>query len=472
MSTPPSDRHSRSWTRRRDLPTERERVPAPLVRRRLPSGVGAMIQPNVTHDGDAALTPRFWLGIVITGVAAGLVGDALMLLLQFVQRVAFGSHDFSDFASKVDEASNWHRIAPLLIGGIIAGVGWYLLRKFTPGRKSEVDDVLWTGEGRLSFRRSSGTAILSEIVVGLGASLGREAAPKLMAAVSGNIVAERLRLNGAQLRLLVACGAGAGFACVYNVPLGAALFTGEVLVGTVTLPVVMPALACGAIATFTAWLTLPEHAIYVDVPQFTFAPRMMVWALLAGVIIGIVAAGYVRLIGIVSHYRVTGRWMLIAPLGAFAVLGLVGLKYPLLYGNGSDIAHLALIGGGSLSLLLALAILKPIVTVLCLGSGASGGLFTPVLSTGAALGGALGILWNHVWPGSPVGAYVMIGAAAMIGAGMQAPLAAVALMLELTHSGFALMVPMILATVIATAITRWIDGYSIYSARLNGPARV
>jgi len=72
-------------------------------------------------------------------------------------------------------------------------------------------------------------------------------------------------------------------------------------------------------------------------------------------------------------------------------------------------------------LLLALFILKPLVTALCLGSGASGGLFTPVISTGAVLGGALGLLWSYAWPGSPVGAYVMIGAAAMIGAAMQPP---------------------------------------------------
>jgi chloride channel protein, CIC family len=109
------------------------------------------------------------------------------------------------------------------------------------------------------------------------------------------------------------------------------------------------------------------------------------------------------------------------------------------------------------------------VTALCLGSGASGGLFTPVMSTGAVAGGFLGLAWSLLWPGSPVGAYAMIGAAALIGAGMQAPLAALALVLELTHSGFALMVPMVIATVIATAITRWIDGYSIYTARLSAP---
>ncbi len=117
-------------------------------------------------------------------------------------------------------------------------------------------------------------------------------------------------------------------------------------------------------------------------------------------------------------------------------------------------------------LLLVLCLLKPLVTTLCLGSGASGGLFTPVMSFGAALGGALGIGWSLIWPGTPSGAYAMIGAAAMIGSAMQAPLSAVALVLELTHSGFEIMVPMMAATVLATAVARHIDGYSIYSARL------
>jgi H+/Cl- antiporter ClcA len=75
-------------------------------------------------------------------------------------------------------------------------------------------------------------------------------------------------------------------------------------------------------------------------------------------------------------------------------------------------------------------------------------------------------VWSLLWPGTPVGGYAVIGAAAMIGAGMQAPLAGLALVLELTHSGFGLMVPMMVATLVATAVSRWIDGYSIYSARL------
>ena len=149
------------------------------------------------------------------------------------------------------------------------------------------------------------------------------------------------------------------------------------------------------------------------------------------------------------------------------MLGLIGLAYPQLFGNGKDMAHDAFLGTGGLGLLLALFALKPLVTALCLGSGASGGLFTPTLSTGAVLGGAAGLIWSLAWPGSPAGAYALVGAAAMLGAAMQAPLAGLALILELTHGGFALVIPMIVATVTGTVIARKIDGYSIYTARLR-----
>jgi len=451
-----------------ERPNERERIPAPLLKRRLPSGRGAMLQPNVTGDGDARLTPWFWLMVAITGVVTGLFGDLLMLILFTIEHIAFGVPESGDgFTATVAGTDTVHRLLPLLIAGLVGGPAWYLLRRFTPGRKSEVDEVLWTGEGRLSFRRSFGTSVISEIVVGLGASLGREAAPKLMGGVAGNLLSEWGKLSPAQQRLLVACGGGSGLACVYNVPLGGALFTAEVLIGSVTLPTVLPALACSSIATMTAWILLPQHATYLNIPSYALHPQLVVWALLVGPIVGGLAAAYIRLIGWLSYHRIAGWASIVAPLIAFALLGLIALKYPQLYGNGKGMAHDAFLGLGSLALLGALSVLKPLVTALCLGSGASGGLFTPVMSTGTVFGGFLGVVWSHLWAGAPIGAYAMIGAAAMIGSGMQAPLAALALVLELTHSGFSLMVPMVLATVIATAITRWIDGYSIYSSRIS-----
>ena len=303
----------------------------------------------------------------------------------------------------------------------------------------------------------------------MGVSLGREAAPKLLGGASGGALAGWFGLSTAQRRLLVACGAGAGLAAVYNVPLGGALFTAEILIGSISLPTILPALACSGIATLTAWIYLPAHATYADIPTYHSNARLVVWALIAGPVIGLLASAYLRLIGWVSHHRIPGRAAIAAPLVAFTALGLIGLAYPQLFGNGKGMAHQAFLGTGSLGLLLALAILKPLVTALCLSSGASGGLLTPVMSTGAVLGGGIGIVWSHAWPGSPVGAYALIGAAATIGAAMQAPITALVLVLEFTHSGFDLLIPMLATTVIATAITRHVDGYSIYTARL--PAR-
>ncbi len=253
---------------------------------------------------------------------------------------------------------------------------------------------------------------------------------------------------------------------MYNVPLAGAIFTAEILCGAITLPTMLPALACSGIATVTAWIYLPTHATYPGIPDYRVSAALVVWSLVVGPMIAVVAAVYIRLIGWVSHHRVSGLKSIPASLIAFGILGLIGLKYPQLFGNGQGMAHDAFVGSGSAALLLALMLLKPIMTALCLSSGASGGLLTPTLSTGAVLGGFLGVAWSQIWPGTPIGAYALVGAAAMIGASMQAPITGLALVLELTHGGFALMVPIIAATVIATALTRHIDGYSIYSARL------
>lgn len=447
--------------------SERQRVPQPLIKKRIASGRGAMEQPNVTHDGEAALTPVFWVAIVITGVVTGLFGAGLMALLQFVEKLAFSYHGGS-YQAAVASTSDLHRLISLVLAGVIGAVGWFLIRRYLKNETSEIDDALWNGDGELGARRSLATSVVSEVVIGMGASVGREAAPKLMGGASASVLSHWLHLSSAQKRLLVACGGGAGLAAVYNVPLGGAIFTAEVMLGSFALPTVLTALACTLTATMTAWLFLSSSATYVDVANYHFSGSIMVWSLLAGGVIGFLAVAYIRLLGWVSARRSQGVAILWQMPLAFAVVGLVGFKYPQLFGNGKDMAHDAFVGVGGLGLLFALFALKPLVTTLTLGSGAAGGVFTPFLATGAALGGFLGVAWNHVWPGSPVGAFALIGAAAMIGAAMQAPLAGLVLVIELTHTGFNLMIPMMTATAIATLIVRQVDGYSIYSARLPG----
>jgi H+/Cl- antiporter ClcA len=119
------------------------------------------------------------------------------------------------------------------------------------------------------------------------------------------------------------------------------------------------------------------------------------------------------------------------------------------------------------ALLAVLLVLKPLVTAACLGSGAPGGLFTPTLAYGVLLGGLLGEAWAQIWPGAPLGSYAIIGGAAVLGASMQGPLAAVVLLLELTHHADALMVAILIAVVEATVLARVMGAPSIYSARLS-----
>ena len=449
---------------------DRVRVPSPLIPWRLPSGRGATEQPNATGDGDAPLTLRFWALVVLTGVATGLFGDLMMLLLFNVEHVAYGYHT-GTLEAAVHRVGDVRRLVPLLAAGLFGGVAWHLLRRFTPGERSDIDDVIWEREDRLSFRRSFLTSVISEIVVGLGASIGRENAPKLMGGASASVLADWGKLTPGQRRLLMACGGGAGLAAVYNVPLGGALFTAEIMLGTITLPVILPALVCSGIATVTAWIYLPSHPTYLNVPNYHLTAPIMVFALVAGPVIGLIATGYIRLIGWVTHFQITGWPAIAAQVAAMGLLGVIGFAYPQLFGNGRDIASDGFTGAGGFVFFLALFLLKPLVTSAMLGSGASGGLFTPTLATGAALGAAAGIAWSLAWPGSPSGAYALVGAAAMLGAAMQAPLSALALVLELINGGFSLLIPMITATAIATMIARVVDGYSIYSARLRSQAK-
>jgi chloride channel protein, CIC family len=355
------------------------------------------------------------------------------------------------------------------IAGVIAGVGWYVLRRLSANAPTEVHGTLWEGKSELSLRGSLPTALLSEVVVGMGASLGREQAPQLMGAVSGSVLGRLMHLPPGQRRLLVACGSGAGLAVVYNVPIGGALMIAELLYGEITLTVVLPALVCSVIATAVGWINLPNAPTYLDLANFRFADGDLAFAVLAGLLLGLVAVGWTRLVAFVSLHRPQGRGQLVAPLCAFLLLGLLALAYPQLLGNGKDMAHSAFLGEFGLATLAALFVLKPLVTALCLGSGAAGGLFTPTFSTGAMFGGLLTVGWSHVAHGLPIGAGAVIGAGAMLGAGLQAPFAALVLTLELTRSTFGLAVPLVIATALATLVARYLDGYSIYSSRL--PAR-
>ena len=415
----------------------------------------------------ADLPPRFWVLIVLTGIGAGLGAMAMMGVLRAVQHLAFDYHS-GEYSTAVAHHSDLRLVVVLAVGGLVTGVGLWIMRRFAGGTGGEPTEVVWTRTGNLSLVRTLLTGALSELSVAMGCSIGREAAPQRTGAAAGAFLAKHFSLPPEQRRLLIACGAGAGLAAVYNVPFAGALFSLEIYLGTLSLPLVLPALLTAGIATAVSWITLPAHSVYAvpTLPSPTLS--LMVFAVLLGPVMGVASAGYVRMIAWASDHRPKGRLLLVEPVAVFTALGFLAISYPLLLGNGVDLAQFAFTGSAGLLTLLALSLLKPVATSACLRSGATGGLFTPTMSFGAVFGALLGHLWILLWPGPSTASYAVVGAAALLTAAIEAPATGIAMTLELTHT-LAITAPILVAAVGATVVSRRLEIRSIYSARLSPP---
>ncbi len=420
-----------------------------------------MIAPILARR-DAA---SFWLAVVCTGVGTGLGAAALTGLLALVQHTVWAGSGI-DLLEAATRAPAWWHVVALLGAGVLTGAGQFLLAGLSSANSIDITTAIWFHAGRLPAWRTLGSAVLSVLIVGMGASLGREGAPKQTGAVIANALSDRARLSDDARRLLVACGAGAGMAAAYGVPLGGALFALEVLRGELALRFVLPAMVTSLIATYVSWAFLPDVPTY-NIPAYAGSASAVAWAILAGPIIGVVSVGYVRAVALADRHKPRGAWRIGMPAVALASVGAVSIAYPQILGNGRDIAQLAFTGQVGPVLLLTLVVLKPAATLLCLGSGAPGGLFTPSLAFGALLGGVLGLPWAHVWPGTPPGLCAVLGAGAVLAATTQGPLSTMVLLMELTGHARAFIVPLLLVVALATLVARTIEPRSIYDARLN-----
>jgi CIC family chloride channel protein len=348
----------------------------------------------------------------------------------------------------------------------VTGAGQIILRHLTSGNAIDTTAAIWFRAGRIPSWRTLGSALLSVVIVGMGVSLGREGAPKQAGAVIANFFSDRVRLSDEQRRLLVACAAGAGMSAAYGVPLGDALFALEVMRGVLALRYVLPALFASVVAAAVSWVALPDAPTYL-IPAYASSTSSVVWALLAGPIAGMVSVGYVRAVTWADRTKPQGWHRLTAPLLGLGLLGVVSIWFPQLLGNGRDISQLAFTNQVAPPLLLILFVLKPAATVLCIRSGAPGGLFTPSLTVGALLGALLGHAWSWFWPGVPPGLFAVLGAAAVLAATTQGPISTVVLMMELTGRDRSFIVPLLLAVATATLVARTIEPRSIYDARLT-----
>jgi CIC family chloride channel protein len=423
-------------------------------------------QPNmVAEENTHRLPPVFWALLGLTGIGTGLGAAGLMWILRTVQH-SFWSYKAGDFLSAVEQVTHLHRVVVLAIGGTVAGIG-LLLRKYAiGGHGGAVADAIWFKEGQFPFIRTTFSAVLSILIVGLGASLGREGAPKQVGAAIASKLSDWFGLSHPQRRLLAACGVGAGMGAVYNVPLGGALFAMEVLLGTLAFPMVLPAVLTSLIATAVAWIYLPTHATYV-VSSFHIHGSEVAWALIFGPVAGLASVVYVRGIVWADRAKPKGWRMLYGPVLVFTMLGLLAIWYPQLLGNGKDTAQLAFDNVLDWKLLLTLMVLKLAATAGCLRSGAPGGLFTPTVTFGALLGGLCGHLWSYLPWSTHSGSYAIVGAGAVLAASTQGPISAIVLLIELTYHINGVVVPLMLAVAGATVTANWLEPRSIYTAKVR-----
>lgn len=412
------------------------------------------------HRAPAARLPaagpvRLLAVTVLTGIGAGVGGAALTLLLHGVQHLAYGYTE-TTFLVGVERASGSRRVLVLALAGVVAGLGWWWLRR--GGGVPTVSEAARTPGVRLPLGRATLDACLQVVVVALGASLGREGAPRQLGAAVGAWLSDRGGLDPDERRVLLACGAGAGLAAVYDVPLGGALFTLEVLLVSAAVPDAVLALATSALATAVAWTVLPDEATYA-LPDAQLSGRLLAWSVPAGLLLGLAAAAFTRLTDAAAARRPTGRWLPLTTVPVFLALGVLAVAYPQLLGNGRGAAQLAFDGTLPWTTVAALVLLKPIATAACLRSGAAGGRLTPAVATGALLGALAGLAWLQLWPGGDVAPgrlapYALVGATAFLAVTLRAPLTATALLLELTRTGTELLVPTLLATAGATLTAR------------------
>jgi H+/Cl- antiporter ClcA len=422
-----------------------------------------MSTPSIQPDAEIPVIapgPLKVFGIVVaTGVAAGLGGMLLGLLLHAIQHLAFGYSDHHTnahvtFMDVVSAASPERRLIVLLLCGLVAGIGWWLVYRFGRALVSVRQAV--TSGASMPAGTTFAHILLQIVTIGLGSPLGREVAPREL----GALIAQRLSAIGKLpvdvTRLVVACGSGAGLAAVYNAPLGATVFILEVLLQTFQARIVVMALGTCGIATAVAWIGLGQVTQY-HLPALTLTSAVYIWAVLAGPLFGAAGCYFSKVAGVARQQAARGWQMMPLAMINFMVIGALAMYLPELLGNGKSVAQQGFNNQLVIASAALLLVLKIVIEITSLRAGAEGGLLTPGLSNGALLAVVLGGLWSMWLPGTSVGAYALIGAAAFLASSMAMPLTAIVLMMELTRFEYHLLVPVILAVAGASMTQRYLQ---------------
>ncbi len=411
---------------------------------------------------------RYWILVLLTAVASGLVSVAFVDLLAAVQGLCWGEKQ--DLLAGVTAASPWHLvIIPVFAGLLVAGLAPLMRAGNSIEGTSGLIESLAVEKGKLPFWRTLLNGAVSIIAVGAGASLGREGALIQSGAAFGSWVGEKFRLKEAHVKVLLACGAAGGISAAYNAPIGGSVFAMEVLLGSFALELFGPIIICSVISTAIARGLVSHPTVYV-IPTYEFQGWEIGPYVVLGILLGAVSAVFIAFF---SKLDVFFRWFQrldpVKPIIAMAALGAAGIYLPDLFGNGFGTVNSVLAGTAEISprILLVLPLLKMFFTALCRSSGIPGGLFTPSLFVGAVLGVSFGIGLDRIVPtASPPGAYGLIGMGAILAGTMKAPITAILLVFELTGDSLVIL-PIMAASIASTLVCHLLVRGSIFTEPLR-----
>jgi chloride channel protein, CIC family len=411
---------------------------------------------------------RFLTLVPLTGLATGLAAVALVRLVAAIQKLFWGSG--RDLLRSAEATPPLYRVLYLAIGGLLVGLIVLLSRQSVRGHGTAgIIEAVSRHRGFISVRRTLIKEGATVITVGSGGSLGREGPLMRAGAALGSLLGRRFLITGNRLNILVGCGTAAGIAAAYNAPIGGALFALEVVLGNFALESFGPIMVASAMGTLVSRGLLGNYRAYSPPP---FDPLVSGWEIghyiLMGFLIGMASAFFIWALSAAEKGfdRVPGpNWL--KPLLGFTMVGLIGIGFPHVFGNGYDTVNRVLREGVPLEMVLVLPFLKTAATALTMGSGGSGGLFTPTLFVGSVLGSAYGSWCHTAFPAITAGsgAYALVGMGAMIAGTTQAPLTAILTIFELTGD-YEIILPLMICCTVALVVSRIVHPESIYTQPL------
>lgn len=406
--------------------------------------------------------------LALLGLLCGILSASIIILFRLlIESIQAGFLPYADPENYEELVWQWRLMLPIA-GGLLLGVIFYFSGR-PPIRVGIVHVLERMGyqEGQLPLKHALYQFFGGVIAIISGHSVGREAPSVHLGAATGSLLGQKLRLPNNSIRSLVACGAAGAIAASFNTPLAGVVFAMEVIMMEYTITGFIPIILSGVSATAVSHLVFESHPAF-SVPALKLHTLWeLVVILLMGIAIGAIAAFFIKSLRWVTHRSRSVPVWLSMPVAGLGV-GLLAILCPQVMGIGYDTVNEALVGSLSVQFILLILVCKLAATILCIGFSIPAGLIGPVLFIGALFGSMTGQLLG-VLPGeiSHPGLYTMLGMGAMMGATLQAPLAALIALLELTGNQN-IIFPGMLAVVSASLAAQELFGSSsVYLSQMR-----